>query len=403
MQTAEFAISANTTGLKPGIYTGEVAVAIQNQLRLVNVTLDVAPAGTAISMSAGPAPQTRDASTCVASQIALTETGIVSSFSLPASYPASLQMQLNDDCGAPVVNGIVVASFSNGDPPLTLIGDGVSPFYSATWQPLSSASSVTVNFDAAAPGLAPASAQFTGGVNSNSNPAPSMVIDGLLHNINPVVGAAVAPGTVSQVYGTNLATSPDGPSTVPLPVNFKNVQVLVGGLSAPIYYISPTQLTIQVPSELAATNEYQALISVNNAYSLPQPIDVVPVAPGVVAFPDGSLVAQHSVDFSLVTAASPAKPGEVLIIYLVGLGATNVAVPSGNPAPTNQLISVSNPVTVTIDGETVQTPFVGLTPGGVGLYQINLVVPADAKAGKLPVTITEAGIAANPVTLLVQP
>jgi uncharacterized protein (TIGR03437 family) len=189
---------------------------------------------------------------------------------------------------------------------------------------------------------------------------------------------------------------------VPLPVNFKNVQVLVGGLSAPIYYISPTQLTIQVPSELTATNEYQALISVNNAYSLPQPIDLVPVAPGVVAFPDGSLVAQHSADFSLVTAASPAKPGEVLIVYLVGLGATNVAVPSGNPAPTNQLISVSNPVIVTIDGETVQTPFVGLTPGGVRLYQINLVVPTDAKAGKLPVTITEAGIAANSTTLLVQ-
>jgi hypothetical protein len=196
-QTAEFAISANTTGLKPGVYTGEVAVAIQSQLRLVNVTLDVAPAGTVISPSAGPAPQGRDASGCVASQIALTETGIVSSFSLPASYPAALETQLNDDCGAPVVNGIVVASFSNGDPPLTLMGDGVSPFYSVTWQPQNSASSVTVNLDAAAPGLAPASAQFTGAVNSNSTPAPSMVIDGLLHNINPVVGAAVAPGTVS--------------------------------------------------------------------------------------------------------------------------------------------------------------------------------------------------------------
>jgi len=311
-------------------------------------------------------------------------------------------MELDNDCGAPVINGTVVASFSNGDPPLTLLGDGVSPFYSATWQPQSSASTVTVTLDAVAPGLAPASAQFVGGVNSNSTPAPGMVIDGILHNINPVVGAALAPGTVSQLYGTNLATAPDGPSTVPLPTVFKNVQVLVGGLSAPLYYISPNQLTIQIPSELTATNEYQALISVNNAYSLPQPVDLVPVAPGVVAFPDQSLVAQHSADFSLVSATSPAKPGEVLIIYLVGLGATNVAVPSGNPTPSNQLISVSNPVSLTIDGETVQTPFVGLTPGGVGLYQINLVVPADAKNGKLPVTITQAGISTNPTTLLVQ-
>ena len=153
-----------------------------------------------------------------------------------------------------------MASFSNGDPPLTLLGDGVTPFYSATWQPQSSSSSVTVTLNAAAPGLTPAEAQFTGGVNGNSTPAPAMVIDGLLHNVNPVVGAAVAPGTVSQVYGTNLTTSPNSPSTLPLPVDFQNVQVFVGTLSAPIYYISPTQLTIQVPSELTATNEYQALI-----------------------------------------------------------------------------------------------------------------------------------------------
>lgn len=409
-QTGEFSISTNTTGLKPGFYSGKVVVAILNQLRSVNVTLDVAPAGTVISTATGPVSQAvlprvtqaRDASGCVASQIALTETGIVSNFSLPASWPATLEMQLNDDCGGSVVNGTVIASFSNGDPPLTLLGDGVTPFYSATWQPQSSASSVTVTLNAVAPGLTPASAQFTGGVNSNSTPAPSMVIDGLLHNVNPVVGAAVAPGTVSQVYGTNLTTSPDSPSTLPLPVDLQGVQVLVGGLSAPIYYISPTQLTIQVPSELTATSEYQAIIVVGNAYSLPQPVDVVPVAPGVVAFPDGSIVAQHSADFSLVSSTSPAKPGEVLIVYLVGLGATDVVVPSGTPAPSNQLISVSNPVTVTIDGETVQTPFVGLTPGGVGLYQINLVVPADAKTGALPVTITEAGIAANPSTLLVQ-
>ena len=406
-QTGEFTISTNTIGLKPGFYTGDVVLAIQNQLRCVNVTLDVAPAGTVISTSAGLSPlavsQARDAGGCVASQIALTETGLVSNFSLPASYPAALGMQLNDDCGGSVVNGTVVASFSNGDPPLTLLGDGVTSFYSATWQPQSSSSSVTVTLNAAAPGLTPASAQFTGGVNGNSTPAPSMVIDGLLHNVNPVVGAAVAPGTVSQVYGSNLTTSPQSPSTLPLPVDLQGVEVLVGGLNAPIYYISPTQLTIQVPSELTATNEYQAIIVSSNAYSLPQPVDVVPVAPGVVAFPDGSIVAQHSADFSLVSSTSPAKPGEVLIIYLVGLGATNVVVPSGSPAPSNQLISVSNPVTVTIDGETVQTPFVGLTPGGVGLYQINLVVPADAKAGKLAVAITEAGIAANPSTLLVQP
>ena len=398
-QAAQFTVSVSTTGLKPGIYKGEIVLAIQNVLRVVNATLVVAPAGTSFTA----AGKTREASGCVASQLALTETGMVNNFSIPAGWPATVEVQLNDDCGAPVTNGTVVASFSNGDVPLTLLGDGASPFYSATWQPGTAGSSVAVTLNATAPGLSSAATQINGGVNANATPAPTLVINGLLHNLNPVVGAPLAPGTVAQVYGTNLTTSPDSPTSVPLPSLFKGVQVLVGGLAAPLYYISPTQLTVQIPSELTATNEYEALIAVNGAYTLPQPLDIVAVAPGVVAFPDGSLVAQHSSDYTLVDATKPAKPGEALIIYLVGLGATSVNVPSGTAAPGNPLASVTNPLTVTIDGQAVQTVFEGLTPGGVGLYQINLTVPANARAGKVPVVITQSGIAANATTLLVQP
>lgn len=400
-QTAQFTVSANTSGLKPGVYLGEVDIAIQSQVRIVNVTLIVAPAGTILS-SAGTA-NVKEAGGCVPSQLALTETGLVSNFSIPAGWPATLEMQLNDDCGSPIANGTVVASFSNGDPPITLEGDGQSPFYSATWQPGTASTSVAITLNAEAPGLNAATAQLSGGVNSNPSAAPSLVINGFLHNVNAVVGAPLAPGTVSQVYGTNLTQSPDAPSSVPLPVLFDGVQVIVGGLNAPLYYVSPTQLTVQIPSELTATNEYQAIIASNGAYTLPQPVDLVPLAPGVAAFSDGTLIAQHAADFSLVDSNHPARPGEFLIIYLVGLGPTSVSVPSGTPAPGNQLITTTNSVTVTIDGQAVQTPFVGLTPGGVGLYQINLLVPANARAGKLPVTVTENGVAANATTLLVQP
>ncbi len=126
------------------------------------------------------------------------------------------------------------------------------------------------------------------------------------------------------------------------------------------------------------------------------------MAPGVVAFPDGSLVAQHA-DYSLVSSTSPAKPGEALVIYLVGMGATTVGVPSGAASPADPLAVTSNNATVTIDGQTAQTVFTGLTPGGVGLYQINLTVPPTAKAGKLSVVISQAGVTTNPTTLLVLP
>jgi uncharacterized protein (TIGR03437 family) len=404
---ASFSVSVGNS-LKAGIYRGEIDLAIGTELRAVNVTLIVAPAGT--TLPAAPLPSgssftsfatPRDA-TCSPTQLALTETGMVDNFSIPAGWPATLAVQVNDDCGSNVLNGTVVATFSNGDQPITLTGDGFSGKYSATWQPGSVGSPVAITLTAAIAGLPAATTQISGGVNTNATPAPTLVINGLLHNLNPQLGAPLAPGTVAQAYGANLTASADSPSTVPLPTLYKGVQVLMGGLSAPLYYVSPTQLTLQVPSELAAPAEYQALIAVGNAYTLPQPMDLVPLSPGVVAFPDGSLVAQHG-DYSLVDATKPAKPGEALVIYLVGMGATSAPVASGTPAPATALISTSTPATVTIDGQAAQVIFSGLTPGGIGLYQINLLVPASAKAGKLPVIIKQGTVSSNQTTLLVQP
>src|SRR5207244_1980895 len=98
----------------------------------------------------------------------------------------------------------------------------------------------------------------------------SLVIAGLLHNLNPQVGAGLAPGTVTQVYGDNLTTSPDTPPSYPLPTKFKGVEAVIGGISAPIYYISKTQLTIQIPNELAPNKPQQVLLAVGNTYTIPQ-------------------------------------------------------------------------------------------------------------------------------------
>jgi uncharacterized protein (TIGR03437 family) len=55
--------------------------------------------------------------------------------------------------------------------------------------------------------------------------------------------------------------------------------------------------------------------------------------------------------------------------------------------------------TVQVDGQNATVLFAGLTPGGVGLYQINFVVPPSSKTGNLNVVITQGGAEANVVTL----
>ncbi len=68
------------------------------------------------------------------------------------------------------------------------------------------------------------------------------------------------------------------------------------------------------------------LVSVDNAVSIPQNLVVGEATPGVAAFSDGTLIAQHlDVNATLVDANHPAKAGETLVIYLDGMGATDPA------------------------------------------------------------------------------
>ncbi len=47
--------------------------------------------------------------------------------------------------------------------------------------------------------------------------------------------------------------------------------------------------------------------------------------------------------------------------------------------------------------------FAGLTPGFVGLYQVNFQVPVGASSGECEVEVTQNGVAANPTLLPIRP
>ena len=96
-------------------------------------------------------------------------------------------------------------------------------------------------------------------------------------------------------------------------------------------------------------------------------------------------------DGSLVTASSPAKIGEEVVMYAFGLGPTSPAIPAGQPAPVPAPTVIGNDfgITFAYSGEGVpslqERPiqasnplFVGLTPGQVGLYQVNFIVEPPA-------------------------
>lgn len=410
-------VQVSTTGLAAGVYQGTVAVVgtTGTVAGAVNVTL-ILGVNTGFT---GPAVHPDDVrpeagiTGCAPSALVLTETGLPNNFSVPAGWPANLVATMTDDCGNPIESGAVTASFTNGDAPLSLAGQGSGGQYAATWQP-STASVQTVLLNGTAGSLTPALAQLSGVV--NANPAPVLNPGGILNNFSYAVGGALAPGTVSAAFGSGLSTSQTGitTTTTPLPTAVQNTQLVVAGFLAPLYYVGPSQLNVEIPAEIRPLQQYPAVGVVNGALTLPVSIPLVPTAPGVLfdltdqsanctgAVHICALIAQHN-DFSLVDAASPAHPGEDLVMYVVGMGTTNPAISSGQVAPglvpgSTLASAVVQPV-VQVNNQTAPIIFAGLTPGFVGLYQINFTVPTTATAGTLNVTVTQGASTANTTTL----
>jgi uncharacterized protein (TIGR03437 family) len=395
---AQIVVTLSTGSLTAGFYSGQVNISIGTIVRSVAVKLLLTSSGGSIAPFEEGVLAPRVA-TCTPTSVVIAQSGLVSNFSIPAGFPAALLTTVLDNCANPLTNASVVASFSNGDPPISLTGDQTGA-YSATWQPGVSKAGMTVTLDASSQNLQMAETKIAGSINANASPAPVLATGGVLNNLNPKLGAPLAPGTVSQMYGSNIATAPLSATAVPLPAALAGVEALIGGMNAPLFYISPGQLNVEIPAELTANGTYPTILAAGGQYSVPQNVDLVPVNPGTVAFPDGTLVAQHP-DYTLVSSSHPASPGEALTIYLVGMGATNPPVQSGTAAPSSPLSTVPSKILVTVDGQPAPVTFAGLTPGGVGLYQINFAVPASARTGTLAVVITQDGVLANPTNLIV--
>jgi len=99
------------------------------------------------------------------------------------------------------------------------------------------------------------------------------------------------------------------------------------------------------------------------------------------------------------------KPGDVIVIYCIGLGQTTGPAVTGVPASSNPLLANSN-VTVTFGNSTnpvqAQAAFAGLTPTAVGLYQVNVTIPSNAPVGNnVPLTLTINNTSSNVVNMAI--
>jgi uncharacterized protein (TIGR03437 family) len=230
--------------------------------------------------------------------------------------------------------------------------------------------------------------------------------------INPggVVNAAsyttpLVRGELATIFGTNLAVGRASASALPLPTTLNGVQVTVGGIAAPLYFVSAMQINFQVPFEEPITGSVPVVVIQNGMPTVPQQVTMAEYAPGIFMYARTASaldpVIVHA-DNTLVTPDHPASANEILVIYATGVGSFDNPPATGAPASSSPIARSKVLPVVTVGGVAGQTLFAGLTPGDVGLVQINIQLPATLPPGSvLPLNVQFAGATAQAVNLYV--
>ncbi len=216
-------------------------------------------------------------------------------------------------------------------------------------------------------------------------PQPCYAAAGIANSAASIPGY-FAPNSFLTIYGTNLSyvTGSLGPGDISggrLPVNGEiqgtEVGVLIGNLPGYVYYVSPNQVNVLIPS-LLIPGPVTIQLQSRGIYGPPVQINLTAAAPALFQLDASNVIATHG-NGPLVTPDSPAQAGEVVVLYATGLGVTSPAIAPGElPAAAWPLANLSD-FQVQLNGAAVDPKLIqyaGDAPGFAGLFQINLQLPA---------------------------
>lgn len=216
-------------------------------------------------------------------------------------------------------------------------------------------------------------------------------------------GKAVAGGSIVSVFGRNLSTVTQSASAFPLPTTLGGTSVTVNGIAAPIFYVSPGQLNIQLRSGTLM------VVTTSAGSSDPVPLDLWEGF-GIFTL-DASGCGRGAVfnvasdgSVSLNSPSNSASPGDFITVYGTGLVGFFNAPPDGSPAPSDPPslamswglyygafdLAPSFPSTPLRAG----VSWAGRAPGFVGLDQVNVRIPDTVREGcavPLMIGATHAG------------
>ncbi len=312
-----------------------------------------------------------------------------------------IAFQITDQYGVPVPNVATRFTVSSGR------GGSLSQASSATDQygiayavATYGTASSTYDFTASAGGLSYTFEDY-------AISQPTIFAGGIVNAASSALGSGIAPGSYITLYGSNLSQTTNAATSSTLPLSLDSVSVSFDVPSAHIsvpgllYYISPGQVNVQVPWELAGQSSVQIKVSYYEVSGVLTTVPISTYAPAVFVY-GRNLAAALDEKNILISSTNAAQRGHVISLYANGLGPVTNQPASGAPAPSSPLAQTTQTPSVTIGGVAAPVQFSGLAPGFTGLYQINVTVPSSIAAGTQPVVVNIGGVASTSVSLNVQ-
>ncbi len=294
---------------------------------------------------------------------------------------------------------------------LTEAGGNVTSFYSfANFNFLFSDPTCTGNPPActvSGVGAAP-NATIAGPITGNFDPTPTISPSGIVTAGNYGGSPAIAPSTWIEIFGFNLATTLSqtwgGADFIGnnAPTALGGTTVTVAGKPAFVYYVSPGQVDVQVPSGVP-TGTQPIVVTTAGGSSTPYSITVNATQPGLLAPPSfilngvQNVVALFSNTLTYVlpinvpgVVTSRARTGDTITFYGIGFGLVTPDTPAG--LIVQQQNALQSQLQISFAGVPANVTYAGLAPQYVGLYQFNVVVPNVAASNSVPVTFTLDGV-----------
>jgi uncharacterized protein (TIGR03437 family) len=219
------------------------------------------------------------------------------------------------------------------------------------------------------------------------DPAPLYVESSIVNAASPFVDG-LAPNTIATVYGQFLshstrALSDDEVRAGVLPTTLRGtgVRVMVGGVLAPVIYVSPGQINFLVPSNLLPGNT-ELQVGIDSRYGPRVRVRLNDASPALFQMDPEFILATQNSDGSLVSNDRRAHADDLIVLYATGLGATTPKTSPGSIVDRLSQLTRLREFRIELNGIPLAPDrilYAGLAPGFAGLYQINLRLPEIAE------------------------